>query len=190
MSHSPTDGTSPNRVALAAYNAAVAVVSLCGEHDVGRRQQLRETLEAAATRRPHVFADVSECDFIDSSIVGCLLHAAEQAARRGSRFAVIGPRPGTAAARLFEIMVLDAMVPVYESLEAALASLEHVVRVRDLRTRYGDPDAFAGECSCGWRGEIHNGLLARKRAKADATAHTGGRAVRAHVRATRSRGAW
>jgi len=29
----------------------------------------------------------------------------------------------------------------------------HTIQIRDLRLRFGDLDAFAAECSCGWRGE-------------------------------------
>lgn len=28
----------------------------------------------------------------------------------------------------------------------------HTIQIRDLRRRFGDPEAFAAECSCGWRG--------------------------------------
>jgi hypothetical protein len=76
---------------------------------------------------------------------------------------------------------------MHASLEDALASLQHAVRVRDLRARFGDPDAFAAECSCGWRGQEHTGVLARKRAKADAIVHDGGRAVRLRTRPARAR---
>jgi hypothetical protein len=36
----------------------------------------------------------------------------------------------------------------------------HAIRVRDLRIRFGDADAFAAECSCGWR---HAGSPAAQR---------------------------
>jgi hypothetical protein len=73
-----------------------------------------------------------------------------------------------------------------EGRDSTTSLARHSVRLRDLRARFGDPDSFAAECSCGWRGMEHTGGLARKHAKADGIEHEGGRAVRPRMRPGRA----
>jgi len=47
----------------------------------------------------------------------------------------------------------------------------HVVRVRDLRARFGEPEAYAAECSCGWTGERRDSFTAAREARHDGRAH-------------------
>jgi anti-anti-sigma factor len=178
VSHSPGDGGSADSISLVLHSSEVAIVSLVGEHDVVCRQQLRDVLAAAAHRRQHVIVSLADCTFIDSSVIGCLVYGNDLLAGRGGQFTVIAPRHDTPPARVLAMIHIAQIVPVHASLEDALASLGHSIRVRDLRARFGDTDTFAAECSCGWRGEEHMGLLALKRAKAEAIEHDGGRAVR------------
>jgi hypothetical protein len=35
--------------------------------------------------------------------------------------------------------------------------VEHSIRIRDLRLRFGAPEVFAAQCSCGWMGEERRG---------------------------------
>lgn len=53
----------------------------------------------------------------------------------------------------------------------ARALSEHVFRIRDLRRVFGDPEAFAAHCSCGWIGEQRTGRLADRVARRDGVAH-------------------
>jgi hypothetical protein len=53
----------------------------------------------------------------------------------------------------------------------ARALSEHVFRIRDLRRVFGDPEAFAAHCSCGWLGEQRTGRLADRVARRDGVAH-------------------
>jgi hypothetical protein len=58
----------------------------------------------------------------------------------------------------------------------------HETRIRDLRSRFGDPEQFAAECSCGWRGEPRGGANGGRRARRDATEHVDrARSGAAHV---------
>jgi hypothetical protein len=47
----------------------------------------------------------------------------------------------------------------------------HETRIRDLRLRFGDPEQFAAECSCGWAGEPREGANGARRARRDAIEH-------------------
>ena len=47
----------------------------------------------------------------------------------------------------------------------------HTITIRDLRLRFGAPEAFATSCSCGWRGEERRGRTAERIAKRDGAIH-------------------
>jgi hypothetical protein len=48
---------------------------------------------------------------------------------------------------------------------------DHEIRIRDLRQRFGEPEAWAAECSCGWRGPEHGGRFAGREARPDRVNH-------------------
>ncbi|HEY3612133.1 MAG TPA: hypothetical protein VGK92_00430 [Gaiellales bacterium] len=50
----------------------------------------------------------------------------------------------------------------------------HSIRVRDRRARFGDPEVYAAECTCGWVSEPHSGRLADRSARRDGLAHMEG----------------
>jgi hypothetical protein len=47
----------------------------------------------------------------------------------------------------------------------------HVIRVRDLRERFGDDEVYRAHCSCGWTSEPHSGITAARTARRDGTNH-------------------
>jgi hypothetical protein len=49
--------------------------------------------------------------------------------------------------------------------------VRHSVKVRDLRARFGEPEAFAAECTCGWAGDRRDGLTGAREARRDGRAH-------------------
>lgn len=49
---------------------------------------------------------------------------------------------------------------------------EHVIRLRDLRERFGDADAAGAECSCGWQGTAYRGRLAWSEARREGARHS------------------
>ncbi len=52
-----------------------------------------------------------------------------------------------------------------------VASPAHEIRLRDLRRRFGEPEAWVAECSCGWLGETCGGLNADRSARRDGMRH-------------------
>ena len=48
---------------------------------------------------------------------------------------------------------------------------EHTIRIRDLRARFGDPETYAAECSCGWKGAPHGGPSAGRNARQEGLRH-------------------
>ena len=165
------------RVGLSCPSEALAVVDLIGEHDLGQFEMLGKALQLAAAQRRNVLVDMTQCDFIDSTVVSLLLAAHVEVSSGGGEFAVVIPPDPSPVARTAEIMGLAEMFPTYSSREDAEAT-EHVVLVRDLRARFGDPESFAAECSCGWRGKPRSGENAERAARREARMHADARAAR------------
>jgi hypothetical protein len=49
--------------------------------------------------------------------------------------------------------------------------VEHEIKVRDLRLRFGAPDVYAAQCSSGWLGEERRGPAAARNAHLDGQCH-------------------
>ena len=47
----------------------------------------------------------------------------------------------------------------------------HTIRLRDLRNRFGEPEKWVAECTCGWRGNAHEGLNSDRSARRDGMRH-------------------
>ena len=183
MSHSPLSGPASSRVEIVFPSPTVAVVSLIGVHDLSQHAMLLGALGTAAGRRRDVLVDLTRCEFLDSTVIGLLLHVRDEVACDGGRCILIVPDSPTRTARIFDVMQLDDAPRIEASLDVALASLEHAVRVRDRRVRPHEQDAFVAECSCGWAGEPRSGVLGMRHARADATAHAGERSLRVRASA-------
>jgi len=123
----------PNRVEIAFATDDVAVVTLFGEHDLGRYETLMAALAEAARRARSVVVDLSECALVDSTTLTLLLHTQSVTHKDSGGFAVVIPPDSGSVARLAELVNLGEMLPVLPSLEAAVASVEP--------DRRGDPES-------------------------------------------------
>jgi anti-anti-sigma factor len=157
----------------------VAVIALEGEHDMAHVGEVAEALRRASERCRTLLVDLSRCTFISSATLSELWRGQEAVAPDG-RFALVLPPGESAVQRIAEAMRLAELFATYDTLEDAFANAVHDTRVRDLRARFGEPDRFRAECSCGWRGEERTGLMALRGAKNDARDH-------GHTRPSRTR---
>jgi anti-anti-sigma factor len=163
-------------VEVAFHRLGVAIVTVRGEHDSGGVQALRDALTAAGPQL-NVIVDLTECTAIDPAVAGAVVDAGDELAGRGGSLALVVPPKATAVQRVVKLSGLADAVAVYASRGGAIASVrhtEHVIQIRDLRLRFGDPDLHAAECSCGWRGEAHTGRTAERSARREATLHVDG----------------
>lgn len=113
--HCRVTGRHQGSVTIAARNHA-RVVALEGEHDVSTADLVRTRLTDAHVAEA-VVVDLTTTSFIDGSIASAL-YAAHRAEGPRIRFVVA---PGTPPHRLFDLIGLDTVVPVYGRLEDALA---------------------------------------------------------------------
>jgi anti-anti-sigma factor len=130
MSYRTVPGADADRVELVWHNGSLAVVSLVGEHDLVRHQPLKEALRAAAARRQHVLVDLSECVFLDSTVISSLLHTHGLLTSRNGSFALIVPPESTHTARVVNALRLDQALRIHPSLEAALTSVADIEAAR------------------------------------------------------------
>ena len=81
----------------------VAVVTLSGELDLSRAEELREQLaHPSLLRAPAVRVDLSLVSFLDSVIIGVIVSACKRVRAAGSSFSVVCALEGLAR-RVFEI---------------------------------------------------------------------------------------
>jgi anti-anti-sigma factor len=99
----------------------VWILSLRGEHDLSTQPSLSEVVGRVAAAGGPVIIDLTDADFIDSSILRVLAGAAvEQSA--GLRVAVVIP-PGGEAMRILRVTGIASLLQPYGACEAAMASL-------------------------------------------------------------------
>jgi anti-anti-sigma factor len=95
-------------------------LSLRGEHDLSTQPSLSEEIERVAAAGGPVIIDLSDADFIDSSILRVLAGAAVKPVA-GLRVAVVIP-PGREAMRILRVTGIASLLQPYETCEAAMAS--------------------------------------------------------------------
>jgi anti-anti-sigma factor len=106
------------------HSAEVAIVTLRGEHDLNSAAGIAEALKTANASRS-VLVDLSQCDFMDSSVISALFRASGDLHERGGELALVIPADRHGAIRsLFELMGLARLMPTFETRQAALGHLE------------------------------------------------------------------
>ena len=110
------------RVDRAAEHALV--VSPSGELDLASAPALRDALDDALATVASVVLDLSEVSFIDSSIIGVIVTASKDVARReaGSQLVVASPH-GSHPRRVLDMVNADEIIRLYDDRHAALASI-------------------------------------------------------------------
>jgi anti-sigma B factor antagonist len=95
-----------------------AVVAVPAEIDVANAGEVRHGLLAAASLGAAVLViDMSETTFCDSAGVQGIIAAHQQAAAAGTQLRLVAP----AVQRILTLIGIDQLVPLYPTLEAALA---------------------------------------------------------------------
>lgn len=98
----------------------VVIVALRGEHDLSSKDDLSAALERACAEEPLVVVDLSECTFIDSTVIAALVASYARVREEGRRLALLIPQTDGIVARTAEISGLRALVPTVASLDEAI----------------------------------------------------------------------
>ena len=118
----PVDGAVQGTVALERHAPGVAIVTLRGEHDLSTRAEINATL-ARVGGESDVLVDLSECTFIDSSVIGALVAAFQAFAERGRRLELAIPPDAVTIQRVAQVAGLATFLAIHETREAGLASI-------------------------------------------------------------------
>jgi anti-anti-sigma factor len=103
-------------------DGGVQVLALHGEHDISTASDLREALDRAHESGGSVVVDMSDVDFVDSTVLQGLLSGRDRAGGAGSRFAIVVPETGVAR-RLLSLTSLQELIPTYTSRTDAVAAV-------------------------------------------------------------------
>lgn len=99
-----------------------SIVGLAGESDVYTYDQLRNALESEVARgHPLLVVDLSGLEFMDSTGVQVLLDIRVMMNDRGGRLVLAAPQ--TTVARVLNLIGADQLIPVYETVGEATASI-------------------------------------------------------------------
>ena len=96
-----------------------AVITTPAEIDMINASQVRQALLATASRHATVLIiDLSQTTFCDSSCVHAIVTAHQQATATRTQFRLIASE----VSRVFKIVGLDQLIPIYPALQAVLAA--------------------------------------------------------------------
>ena len=100
------------------------VLSLRGEFDLAWAGVLRDELAGPAGSGEHIVLDLTEVDFLDSTILGAIVGTHRSCLETGGSLSLVGA--AQSVARLLSITQIDQVVPSYDSvLEAVGQTEEH-----------------------------------------------------------------
>jgi len=100
------------------------VVALHGEHDLSTSDALTGRLNEIFAEGTSIVIDLSDAEFIDSTIIRVILNAYRRAEEtQGNRVAVVVPPDNAAVDRVMELTGLGGLLPVFPDRQGALDSL-------------------------------------------------------------------
>ncbi|HET7736845.1 MAG TPA: STAS domain-containing protein [Nocardioidaceae bacterium] len=98
-----------------------AVVTLSGDFDLANSDRLHELLHGELDLSPrHLVLDVTGVTFMDSTALGVILGARNQAAEKDKTLALVGA--SDAVARLLHITQIDRVIPTFSDVESAISA--------------------------------------------------------------------
>ena len=129
MASDADDSTSRGRqshfgqVAVAHHARGVALVTMRGEHDLSTQPVVERALQLAAAHS-NVVVDLSECSFIDSTVISEFIKTSERVRASGEQIMLVIPPAQTHLGRIAKMVGLAQIFEVHESKDGAFASLD------------------------------------------------------------------
>ena len=111
------------RVAVSHQASGIGLVTMSGEHDLSTQPALAQALELAAAHS-NVVVDLTECSFIDSTIIREFTKTSERLRATGEHVMLVIPSEQASLKRIAEMVGLAQFIELHETTEAAFASLE------------------------------------------------------------------
>jgi anti-anti-sigma factor len=101
----------------------VWVLTVRGEHDLTVAPSLRDRLEEVFARGSTVVVDLSQAEFVDSTVLAALVYGREQARAGGHSIALVLPPGGGPVRRLLELVRGTTLITTFASRAAAIDAL-------------------------------------------------------------------
>jgi anti-anti-sigma factor len=89
-----------------------AIVRVCGDHDIATLPRIRETLELIAGS---VLIDLSDCTFLDSSVINAFVDEAHERRRKWRSLELIVPAANERVGRTLWMAGVSELLIVHES---------------------------------------------------------------------------
>ena len=116
-------GPPPGPVTIEIVSATAAVVTLGGDHDVASLDSVSDAFRVAGAGRD-LLVDLTDCTFIDSTIIKLLLRTMRSLEATGARFElVIDPTPSGHVARVAALMGISEVIPTHDTRTAGIHSM-------------------------------------------------------------------
>lgn len=112
-----------DEVVIERLDADLWLVRLTGEHDISTAPRVRAGLDDVLAHGTHLLVDLTETEFIDSSVIATLIDVHRRVETQPDEVLVIVAPAGSQPARVFEIAGLHALLPIHDTREAALQAL-------------------------------------------------------------------
>lgn len=111
-----------NAESMAPRQGQLAIVTLPAEIDMANVDDIGKRLTAPFLSGVRVvIADMTATTFCDSLGIGMLVRACRQAVAHGGQLRLLLPCPGVS--KVMNVLGVDAVLPIYHSLEEALADV-------------------------------------------------------------------
>ena len=116
-------GPPPGPVTIEVVSARAAVVTLGGDHDVASRGAIADAFSVASTGRD-LLVDLSDCTFVDSTIIKLLLQTMRALEENDGRLEiVIDTESHGHVARVAELMGIADVIPTHGTRSEGIRSL-------------------------------------------------------------------
>ena len=96
------------------------VLAVAGDFDLAGAHQFHEARDTALANHGPVIVDLSECGFIDSTGISCVIRTFQLAGEAGRPFALVGSRMRM---KVLELVGLPDLVPFYDTRAEALQAI-------------------------------------------------------------------
>jgi anti-anti-sigma factor len=87
-----------------------AVVTLRGEHDIATAPEIKTVIGSIAGS---VLVDLTDCAFIDSSVIGALISTSQELEREGHFLELLAPPENKRIVRTLEIVQMSSLIVVH-----------------------------------------------------------------------------
>jgi anti-sigma B factor antagonist len=104
------------------WNGRIVVLSVCDVLDLDSAPNLAEAIDYVLASAPAgLIVDLTDVDFLASAGMSVLVDAQEQSSAISARYGVVADGAGTS--RPLRLLGIDAIVPIYPTLDDALRDL-------------------------------------------------------------------